>query len=118
MFDTEASRLISRNPHVIVPWILMAAYAYYIEDSPILSDGFFDALCRQLSETWDEIRHRHKFIIDRRSLRKSSSLHYLGVDDFPNLAIDAAKAKIEEIQNDRADKRKRRRERRRLRQRH
>ena len=46
--------------NMYVPWYLMAAYAYYVEDNPILEDSLFDMLAKRMLEHWDEIDHPHK----------------------------------------------------------
>ena len=38
----------------------MAAYAYYVEDRPILSDSIYDRLAKKMLEYWDIIDHFHK----------------------------------------------------------
>ena len=38
MLDTKAQGFFDKNINLMVPWYLMAAYAYYKEDDPILSD--------------------------------------------------------------------------------
>jgi hypothetical protein len=54
------SEEFKRNP---VAFYLMAAYAYYVEDSPIMEDLEFDALSQYLLENWDTIEHIHKGFI-------------------------------------------------------
>ena len=46
--------------NMYVPWYMMAAYAYYVEDDPILEDNVFDMLAKRMLEHWDEIEHPHK----------------------------------------------------------
>lgn len=46
--------------NMYVPWYMMAAYAYYVEDDPILSDTMFDKMAKRMLELWDEIEHPHK----------------------------------------------------------
>lgn len=58
--DKELSDMIDDNVNMMVPWYLMAAYAYYEEDNPILSDAIFDRLAKRMIEHWDEIEHQHK----------------------------------------------------------
>lgn len=58
--DKELSDMIDGNINMMVPWYLMAAYAYYEEDDPILSDASFDRLAKRMLEHWDEIKHHHK----------------------------------------------------------
>ena len=46
--------------NMYVPWYMMAAYAYYVEDDPILSDTMFDKMAKRMLELWDQIEHPHK----------------------------------------------------------
>ena len=46
--------------NMYVPWYMMAAYAYYVEDDPSLSDTMFDKMAKRMLELWDEIEHPHK----------------------------------------------------------
>ena len=66
---------IDENINLSVPWYLMAAYAYYIEDEPILSDAQFDRLVRKMINKWDKINHMHKHLITTDMLEAGS---YLG----------------------------------------
>ena len=68
-----------RNPNMLVPWYLMAAYAYYVEDDPILEDAAFDRMCRRMLDNWDQISHYHKHLITKDDLQAGT---YLG--EYPN----------------------------------
>jgi len=48
------------NHNMLIPWYLMSAYAYYVEDDPIISDGTFDRLCKKLLDNFDTVEHIHK----------------------------------------------------------
>jgi hypothetical protein len=81
-FDEESKNLdhqcldvIDSNINMTVPWYLMAAYAYYLEDDPILSDSLFDRLAKKMLEHWSEIEHQHKHCITKNDLEAGS---YLG----------------------------------------
>lgn len=63
------------NVNMYVPWYLMAAYSYYVEDDPILSDSRFDRMARTMLERWDEIEHHHKHLITEKDLEAGT---YLG----------------------------------------
>lgn len=52
--------LCGNNVNMMVPWYLMAAYAYYVEDNPILEDHTFDTLAKRIVVNWDSIEHIHK----------------------------------------------------------
>ena len=59
-YDERAAEIFADNINMIVPWYLMAAYAYYEQDNPILSDSFFDDLAKTLLAVWNDVEHRHK----------------------------------------------------------
>jgi NAD-dependent DNA ligase len=80
-FDT-----IETNINMTVPWFLMAAYAYYIEDDPILSDAQFDRLVKRMIEHWDKIEHRHKELITLENLEAGT---FLGA--YPEMVKGAVK---------------------------
>lgn len=61
--------------NMYVPWYLMAAYAYYEEDDPILDDKVFDMMGRRILDHWDEIEHRHKEYLNTDMLKAGT---YLG----------------------------------------
>ena len=56
------------NLNMLVPFYLMASYAYYEEDDPIVSDAEYDTICRMLDENWDTVEHSHKWCVNREYL--------------------------------------------------
>lgn len=78
-FDQHAAELFAENINMMVPWYLMASYAYYKQDDPILSDGFFDAMGTTMLERWADIEHYHKMYISKNDLKAGT---YLG--GYPN----------------------------------
>lgn len=68
--------VISSNKNMLVPWYLMASYAYYEEDDPLISDSLFDKLARRLLESWDEIEHRHKDYLTQDMLKAGTYIGY------------------------------------------
>lgn len=58
--DIECLEIVDNNVNMMVPWYLMAAYAYYVQDNPILSDSMFDRLAKRMKENWNRIEHVHK----------------------------------------------------------
>jgi len=60
MLDEHAAKLFEKNINLMVPWYLMASYAYYVEDDAILSDGFFDDMGKTMLAVWNDIEHFHK----------------------------------------------------------
>ena len=73
-YDKVAQDKIDDNINLTIPWYLMAAWAYYEEDNPILSDGYFDNLSRKIMIHWDEINHMHKDFISKDDLEAGSFL--------------------------------------------
>ena len=90
-FDKDCMDLIDDNINLIVPWYLMAAYAYYNEDNPILSDSIFDRLGKKMLKEYDNITHMHKDFITKDELSAGT---YLG--EYPSRVKDAISAKINE----------------------
>jgi len=83
---------IGKNPNMMVPYYLMAAYAYYVEDNPIVGDSFFDGLAKDLLKKYDEIEHRHKYLITKDMLEAGT---YLG--EYPSIVEGAVQSVRENI---------------------
>lgn len=75
MYDNYAAKLFAENINLTIPWYLMASYAYYVQDKPILTDGFFDDLAKTLLAVWDDVDHQHKHLITKDMLTAGS---YIG----------------------------------------
>ena len=74
-WDQHAALLFMENLNMMVPYYLMASYAYYKQDDPILSDAFFDNMGKTMLERWDDIAHFHKEYINKGDLEAGT---YLG----------------------------------------
>jgi len=70
--------------HNSLSMYLMAAYAYYVEDDPIMSDWDFDMLAKTLLENYDSIEHPHKHLVTKDDLRAGT---YLG--EYPEIVKGA-----------------------------
>lgn len=79
---------IACGPNMMVPWFLMASYAYYQLDVSLLTDAAYDELARNLDARWDEIEHRHKHVIDRASLAAGTAFG-LDRDAYPPMVVGA-----------------------------
>ena len=86
LYDQKCMDAIE-NPNMMVPWYLMASFAYYEEDNPILSDGLFDGLAKRMLECWDDIDHWHKDLITTEDLEAGTLL----ARDFPERVKGAVK---------------------------
>lgn len=89
-YDRIARRVVAENPNMAVPWWLMAAFMYEIENDPFLTDGCFDWLSAELLAKWDDISHRHKALIDRDALRAGTGLA-ADLANLPTIVKDAAR---------------------------
>lgn len=74
LLDKECFDAVDSNPNMLVPWYLMAAYAYYVDDDPIISDASYDALVRNLLAHWDQVEHHHKHILSKEQLEAGTFL--------------------------------------------
>lgn len=58
--EKACCEIVDNNINMLVPWYIMASYAYYVEDDPLLEDAVFDRLAKRLLESWDTVDHFHK----------------------------------------------------------
>lgn len=87
-YDGIITKLGTENPNMLVPWYLMASYAYYDLDTPFLTDKCYDWLCRELDTQWGDIEHRHKDLIGRENLAAGTAYSLAG--NFPEIIKGAA----------------------------
>jgi len=97
--DKQAQEIFDSNINMMVPWYLMASYAYYQEDDPILSDHFFDNMGKVMLDKWDSIEHFHKHLIGTMDLVAGT---YLG--EYPKRVIGG----LEDLRARNTPKRRRR----------
>ncbi len=74
MLDTHAAKIFANNINMMVPWYLMASYAYYKQDNPIFSDSFFDEMSKTMLSIWNDIEHFHKEYINTEHLAAGTFL--------------------------------------------
>lgn len=87
MLDDHAAEIFAKNVNMMVPYYLMASYAYYKEDDPIFTDAFYDTLAKNILAQWDNITHYHKAVIDKDALAAGS---FLG--EYPSIIEGALKS--------------------------
>jgi hypothetical protein len=89
MYCTVAARnSIAENINMLVPWYLSASYAYYELDESLLVDTYYDEICELLDKHWDEITHRHKYLIERAALSAGTGFQ-LAYKNFPTIITSA-----------------------------
>ena len=79
--------IVDGSINMAIPWYIMAAYAYYIDDDPILEDRTFDLLAKKILKDWDEITHLHKDCLTEDMLKSGT---YLG--EYPTRVKGALKS--------------------------
>ena len=87
ILDKHITKVISNNVNMTVPYYLMASYAYYEKDDPILSDDFYDKLAKNILKQWDNIEHYHKHLLSKDALEAGS---YIG--KYPTIVSEALKS--------------------------
>ena len=93
--DRLMERETTARPNTMVPWYVLASYAYYHLDQPVISDMAFDRLARRLLIDWKQTEHQHKHLISEDALRAGTML--LSEDEYPSVAKDAAKALLRDL---------------------
>ena len=87
MLDDHAAKIFAKTINMMVPYYLMASYAYYKEDDPIFTDAFYDTLAKNMLAQWDNITHYHKAVINKDALAAGS---FLG--EYPSIIEGALKS--------------------------
>lgn len=101
--DNQASKIFAENINMMVPWYLMASYAYYEESDPIFSDSFFDDMGKTMLAVWDDIEHFHKHLVTTDDLKAGT---YLG--EYPERVKGSLKSVREEYGKSKKRTRRRR----------
>ena len=87
MYDDVCKECIDKSKNTLISWYMMASYVYYIEHGePIISDGLYDNLAQLIKEYWDELEHKHKYLITVEDL-DAGTLY--GVTNYPQHVIGA-----------------------------
>jgi len=86
VYEKMCLDVIDSKPNMMIPWYIMASYAYYVQDDPLLSDGSFDRLVHRLLESYNEIEHQHKSFVTTDALEAGT---YLG--EYPTRTEDVIK---------------------------
>ena len=86
-----AEQVIATDPNMLVPWYLIASYAYYVLDESILTDAYYDMICFLLMEELDAVNidHPHAQLCDMESLSAGTGYH-LSEDQYPSITVHVA----------------------------
>ena len=66
---------------------LVCAYAYYVEDKPLIADNEFDELAKSILKDYNAIDHPHKHLVTKGDLEAGT---YLG--EYPTIIRGAVKS--------------------------
>lgn len=74
--DSYCRSIIERDRNMLVPWWIMAAWAYdeRIGGETLVSDALFDEIAARLEREWEMIEHWHKPLLDRRHLKSALAI--------------------------------------------
>lgn len=91
ILEAKSAEIIADNPNMMIPHYIMASYAYYVQDDPIVSDAYYDELAKMILDYWGFINHYHKKYLNEDALKAGS---YLG--EYPSI-IEGAVNEFREI---------------------
>lgn len=93
LHDKLCDECIEKTPESAIAWFLMASYAYYVLDKPILTDACYDMLCMYINDNWLFLFHPHKDLISKEDL-ESGTGYYLKEEDYPTIVKNSARRLI------------------------
>ena len=79
-----------------VSWYLVHSFLYYQCDTSLISDDEYDMLCKRLFKEWSKIKHKHKKLLDKDSLKAGSGFH-LRYKDYPMVVKVTAFSLLDKI---------------------
>jgi len=86
--EAYAEECFTKNQNLMVSWFLILSYLYYDCDLTLVSDAFFDRLCKDLSANLDRLSHAHKHLITHDMLTAGTGYNLSG--HFPGIVEGAA----------------------------
>jgi hypothetical protein len=74
--ESYCRSVIDRNPNMLVPWWIMAAWVYdrRYGGETLISDALFDEIAVRLDRDWESITHWHKPLLERRMLKSALAI--------------------------------------------
>lgn len=83
----------------LVKYYLMSSYLYYELDVNVFNDTEFDELCKILLKDFNNIKHMHKHLLDKDSLKASTGYTLKYPTIVKHLAINWYNNYVEYINN-------------------
>lgn len=88
--DDYVGELLAGNRNLLVPHYLIHSWLYYERDLSVVSDGFFDRLCRDLQAEFPQLVHHHKHLVNPEALSAGTGFYLHG--NYPSIVPGAAMA--------------------------
>lgn len=92
-YSTDCHFAIMENVNLTIPWYLSTSLAYYQYDVSLISDHIYDAMCKMIGLHWNEIKHRHKHLVDVEAATAGTGF-YLREDDLPLIVVSSTKVMV------------------------
>ena len=73
------------SPDLAARRVIVAAYAYYVLDQPVMDDAEYDRLSRYVARNWDDLDEDRQWALDTPEQTRSSGSHIF----FPTIAVAA-----------------------------
>lgn len=86
--DDYVRWLIRDNPNLLIPHYLIHSWLYYERHVSILTDTYYDEMCKELAEKLPTVEHLHKHLVDPEALRAGTAYHLK--DSYPGIIPGAA----------------------------
>lgn len=93
-YNTQvAEQVIASDVNMLVPWYLIASYAYYILDEYIITDSYYDTICFLLMEELDAVNidHQHAHLCSMEALSAGTG-HHIPLKNYPLITIRVAES--------------------------
>lgn len=85
-YTAQCHFAIMENINLTVPWYLSVALGYYEYDVSLITDALFDKMSILMTEFWDDIKHRHKYLIDKEGLSAGTAF-YIKEVNMPTIVV-------------------------------
>lgn len=66
---------VKANHNLLIPYYLMLCFLYYKHDISMVSDSFFDRLCKALELRYSILEHCHKHLVDVEALQAGTGFN-------------------------------------------
>jgi hypothetical protein len=94
-YSRQCHFAIMENINLSVPWYLSVSLAYYEYDVSLITDALYDKMTILMREFWDDIKHRHKHLIDKEGLNAGTAF-YIKEINMPSIVVYSTRSMVKE----------------------